>query len=54
MPGDNLELLEIAIRLLETYTLEEILELNNIEPERALETLIEAGLIDIDLPMVIY
>jgi hypothetical protein len=49
----NVELLDVATRMLETYTLEEILEINNIEPERALETLIEAGLIDIDLPMVI-
>lgn len=39
--------------MLETYSLEELFEMNNIEPERVVETLIEAGLIDTDVPMVL-
>lgn len=40
--------LEHFVRLLEIYTLEEILELNDLPEEEALELLVSYGAVDLD------
>ena len=51
--GDNEVLIQKAEKLLQTYTLEEILEKNEISPEDLVLLLLEQGWIDTEMPCVL-